>query len=64
MVSDVKSLLIEAYVVSPFGWFLLFLNDSVVLKISSSNCSIALFRFINSDFQGTCYGYASTGAMN
>ena len=43
--------------------FLLFLNDSMPLKISSSNCSIALFRFINAEFQNISYGYAFTGAM-
>ena len=53
MVTDVKSLLILPYVVSSFSCFLLFLNDSKALKISSSNCSIALFHFINSEFQNT-----------
>ena len=35
----------------------------MALKIISSNCSIALFLFINSEFQNVSYGYASTGAM-
>ena len=43
--------------------FLLFLNNSMPLKISSSNWSIALFCFINSEFQNISYGYAFTGGM-
>ena len=48
---------------SSFSCFWLILNDSVALKIVSSNCSIAFFRFINSEFQKISYGYASIGAL-
>ena len=64
MVTDIKSLLIVAYIVSSFGRVLVFINDSVALKISSSNWSKALFRFIDSDFQKNSCGYATTGAIN
>ena len=42
--------------------FFLFLNDSMELKISSPNCSIALFCFINSEFQNTTVSKAVLNA--
>ena len=56
MVNNAKSLLIVVYIVSSLGCFLLFLNDSMALEISLSNYSIALFCFINSDFQNASMG--------
>ena len=49
--------------VSSFSCFWLFLNDSMTLEKISSNYSIALFCFINSEFQNISYGFASTVAM-
>ena len=53
MVNDVKSLLNVECIEFSFGCFLLFLNDSMTVKIKSCNCSITRIRFIDSDFQNT-----------
>ena len=53
MVNDVKSLLNMECIEFSFGCFLLFLNDSMTVKIKSCNCSITTIGFIDSDFQNT-----------
>ena len=53
MVADVKSSLIVTCIVFSFGCFFPFLNDSIALKINSSNCSFALIRFTDSAVQNT-----------